>query len=132
MHCKLKFCYNSRYGLRTNALLVLGLCLGWIFGMLAFKEIHNVKYQLLFGLLNGLQVIRMSVFSLLYLLYRCLEFYMNEEERAIKCKVQHMAKLLGACVSVQRLHHTYIKESKQNLLARSFGFFFLWLELLSF
>ena len=45
-----------RYGLRTNSLLLLGLCLGWIFGILSFREVDNVRFQLSFGLINGLQV----------------------------------------------------------------------------
>jgi len=36
--------------------MLLGLCLGWIFGILSFREVKNVRFQLSFGLINGLQV----------------------------------------------------------------------------
>lgn len=45
-----------RYGLRTNSIMLLGLCLGWIFGILSFREVKNVGFQLSFALINGLQV----------------------------------------------------------------------------
>ena len=46
----------NRYGLRTNSLMLLGLCLGWIFGILSFHKDKDVVFQLSFGLVNGLQV----------------------------------------------------------------------------
>ncbi|CAH3195479.1 unnamed protein product [Porites evermanni] len=47
----------TRYGLRTNSLMLLGLCLGWIFGILSFQDKDkDVVFQLSFGLVNGLQV----------------------------------------------------------------------------
>ena len=52
-----------RYGLRTNSLMLLGLCLGWIFGILSFREVENVRFQLSFGLINGLQVSKQYVKS---------------------------------------------------------------------
>ncbi|KAJ7392707.1 hypothetical protein OS493_010359 [Desmophyllum pertusum] len=52
----------TRYGLRTNSLLLLGLCLGWIFGILSFREVDNVRFQLSFGLINGLQGIFLFFF----------------------------------------------------------------------
>ena len=52
-----------RYGLRTNSLMVLGLTLGWIFGILSFmNQSDDVICQLAFGLLNGLQVTRIEFF----------------------------------------------------------------------
>lgn len=52
----------TRYGLRTNSLMLLGLCLGWIFGILSFREVENVRFQLSFGLINGLQGIFLFFF----------------------------------------------------------------------
>lgn len=52
----------TRYGLRTNSILLLGLCLGWIFGILSFREVNNVRFQLSFGLINGLQGIFLFFF----------------------------------------------------------------------
>ena len=52
-----------RYGLRTNSLMLLGLCVGWIFGILSFREVENVRFQLSFGLINGLQVSKQYVKS---------------------------------------------------------------------
>ena len=43
--------------------MLLGLCLGWIFGILSFREIENVGFQLSFGLINGLQVSKKYVKS---------------------------------------------------------------------
>lgn len=38
--------------------MLLGLCLGWIFGILSFHQDNDkdVVFQLSFGLVNGLQV----------------------------------------------------------------------------
>ena len=36
--------------------MLLGLCLGWIFGILSFHKDKDVVFQLSFGLVNGLQV----------------------------------------------------------------------------
>ncbi|KAL9963693.1 hypothetical protein ACROYT_G027224 [Oculina patagonica] len=52
----------TRYGLRTNSLMLLGLCLGWIFGILSFRDVRNVRVQLSFGLINGLQGIFLFFF----------------------------------------------------------------------
>jgi len=52
----------TRYGLRTNSILLLGLCLGWIFGILSFREVSDVRFQLSFGLINGLQGIFLFFF----------------------------------------------------------------------
>jgi len=42
--------------------MLLGLCLGWIFGILSFREVKNVRFQLSFGLINGLQGIFLFFF----------------------------------------------------------------------
>ena len=52
-----------RYGLRTNSLMLLGLCLGWIFGILSFREVKDVRFQLSFGLINGLQVGKQYIYG---------------------------------------------------------------------
>lgn len=52
----------TRYGLRTNSLMLLGLCLGWIFGILSFHKDKDVVFQLSFGLVNGLQGIFLFFF----------------------------------------------------------------------
>ena len=41
--------------------MLLGLCLGWIFGILSFQEGDDVLFQLSFGLINGLQVSRLFI-----------------------------------------------------------------------
>ncbi|KXJ15051.1 Adhesion G-protein coupled receptor D1 [Exaiptasia diaphana] len=56
---------GTRYGLRTNSLMLLGLCLGWTFTILSFKEGSNLRYQLTFGLINGLQGIFLFFFHCL-------------------------------------------------------------------
>ena len=43
--------------------MLLGLCLGWIFGILSFREVENIGFQLSFGLINGLQVSKKYVKS---------------------------------------------------------------------
>lgn len=52
----------TRYGIRTNSIMLLGLCLGWIFGILSFQEGDDVLFQLSFGLINGLQGIFLFFF----------------------------------------------------------------------
>ncbi|KAK3740568.1 hypothetical protein QZH41_014963, partial [Actinostola sp. cb2023] len=56
---------GTRYGLRTNSLMLLGLCLGWIFAVLSFRNGNNMRYQLTFGLVNGLQGIFLFFFHCL-------------------------------------------------------------------
>ena len=53
--------FSRRYGIRTNSIMLLGLCLGWIFGILSFQEGDDVLFQLSFGLINGLQVSRLFI-----------------------------------------------------------------------
>ncbi|XP_048588163.1 cadherin EGF LAG seven-pass G-type receptor 1 isoform X2 [Nematostella vectensis] len=53
---------GTRYGLRTNSLMLLGLTLGWVFAMLSFKDGENARYQLTFGLVQGLQGIFLFFF----------------------------------------------------------------------
>ncbi|XP_022792542.1 adhesion G protein-coupled receptor L3-like isoform X2 [Stylophora pistillata] len=52
----------TRYGIRTNSIMLVGLCLGWIFGILSFRELNDVRFQLSFGLINGLQGIFLFFF----------------------------------------------------------------------
>lgn len=47
---------STRYCLWTNSILLLSLCIGWLFGMLSFYiGVGDFPYQLAFGLINGLQ-----------------------------------------------------------------------------
>lgn len=60
----------NRYGLRTNSLMLLGLCLGWIFGILSFQDKDkDVVFQLSFGLVNGLQV---GIFSNIVYIHKAI------------------------------------------------------------
>ena len=62
------FVFN-RYGLTTNSLMLLGLCLGWVFGILSFHQVKDVVFQLSFGLINGLQV---GIFSNIVYIHKAI------------------------------------------------------------
>ena len=54
--------------------MLLGLCLGWIFGILSFHKDKDVVFQLSFGLINGLQV---GIFSKLFCVHT-QSYFANE------------------------------------------------------
>lgn len=57
---------STRYSLKTNSILLLSLCLGWLFGLLSFYD-ANIRYQLIFGLINGLQGLFLFFFHCVFI-----------------------------------------------------------------
>ncbi|XP_068685691.1 adhesion G protein-coupled receptor L1-like isoform X1 [Montipora foliosa] len=60
---------STRYNLKTNSILLLSLCLGWLFGLLSFYDDgqNNIRYHLIFGLINGLQGLFLFFFHCVFI-----------------------------------------------------------------